>query len=90
MSLPDRQIALRVDGTFYHPSLVLIHRPFEKKKDKIYHASPSAISPMNCSWKYSISFDWAVNTNGITDVDGTSYFVFAENGDIFCSNQRPA
>ena len=32
MSLPDRQIALRVDGTFYHPSLVLIHRPFEKKR----------------------------------------------------------
>ena len=44
---------------------------------------------MKYSWKYSIAFDGIMNMNGTTDADGTSYFVFVENGDILCSDRRP-
>jgi len=45
---------------------------------------------MKYSWKYSIVFDWVMNMDGITDIGGTRYFMFAENGDILFSNRRPA
>lgn len=37
---------------------------------------------MNSSQKYLIGIDWMMNMDGFTDVDGTSYYTSAEDGDM--------
>ena len=37
-------------------------------------------------WKYLIGVDSTMNIAGTTDVDGTSYCEFAEDGDALCLN----
>jgi len=49
-----------------------------------------AVSLMNCSWRYLTGVDWMMNIVGTTDVDGTNYCKFAEDGDTLCFNRQLA
>jgi len=81
-----------MDGQFSGPmvrpcfSLPAMFLYILENRYKACRVPRSAVSPMNCSWKYLIGVEWMMNIVGTTDVDGTIYCKFAEDGDMLCLN----
>jgi hypothetical protein len=80
MSTSDGWVIFRADGTILLVFDCGVPLNFGKQV-KACRIAWSTVSLMNCSWKYLIGVDWMMNFVGTTDVDGTTYCKFAEDGD---------